>query len=332
MRQGVKGWGAAMTARTERVAAEEVRQRMLDVGRELALEAGAALTIEHLRLEEVIQRARVPRSSVYRLWAYREEYTDDLLCYLAGPGSSFADRTIFDPETVIVIGRVLQENTHLLATGAGRRALMCEVVRLSVGRNYTALSESLPWRLQMALMATLGSTRSGMARRRIAAALEDSQRRSRESLVAVLEQLMQVIGLRLRDPAYTLDHVQLAGGLLVQSLALRNVQVQAALGTADGAAPDSAAPDGARQDSAVQDSAVLGGVSLGSVGLHGASPSGADLNGSSDTAMVNGLLNAPVPGPGLEGKPAEWTLAAFAYLGVLDSFLELDPDFAPPGA
>jgi len=289
-----------MTARPERVAAEEVRQRMLDAGRELALEAGAALTIEHLRLEEVIQRARVPRSSVYRLWAYREEYTEDLLCYLAGPGSSFADRTVFDPETVTVIGRVLQENMHLTATLDGRRALMCEIVRLSVGRNYAALTESVPWRLQMALTATLGSTGSGMARRRIAAALEDSQRRSRESLVAVLGQISQVIGLRLRDPAYTLDHVQLAGGLLVQSLALRNVQVQAAMGLT-GSAKD------------------------------GAGPGGTGLDGASDTAMVNGLLNAPVPGPGLNGEQAPWTLAAFAYLGVLDTFVELDPDFVPPG-
>ena len=295
-----------MAARPERVAAEEVRQRMLDAGRELALEAGAALTIEHLRLEEVIQRARVPRSSVYRLWPYREEYTEDLLCYLAGPGSSFADRTVFDPETVNVIGKVLQENMHLLATPVGRRALMCEIVRLSVARNYSALTESLPWRLQMALSSTLGSTSSGMARRRIAEALEDSQRRSRESLVAVLGQITQVLGLRLRDPAYTLDHVQLAGGLLVQSLALRNVQVRAALGQPDGA----------------QGGAAVDGASLG----------GAGLTAASDTDMVNGLLNTPVPGPGLDGKPAEWTLAAFAYLGVLDSFVELDPDFVPPGA
>ena len=311
-----------MTARPERVAAEEVRQRMLDAGRELALEAGAALTIEHLRLEEVIQRARVPRSSVYRLWAYREEYTEDLLCYLAGPGSSFADRTVFDPETVTVIGRAVAENMHLLATPDGRRALMCEVVRLSVGRNYAALTESLTWRLQMALAATLGSTRSGMARRRIAAALEDSQRRSRESLVAVLGQISQVIGLRLRDPAYTLDHVQLAGGLLVQSLALRNVQVQAAMGMTDSAGLDGAALDGAALDGAAVDGAALDGADL----------DGAELGGASDTARVNGLLNAPVPGPGLDGKPAEWTLAAFAYLGVIDSFIELDPDFVPPGA
>jgi AcrR family transcriptional regulator len=76
----------AMTTRPERVPAEEIRQRMLGAGRELALEAGAALTIEHLRLEEVIQRARVPRSSAYRLWPYKEDYIEDLLCYLAGAG------------------------------------------------------------------------------------------------------------------------------------------------------------------------------------------------------------------------------------------------------
>ena len=120
------------------------------------------------------------------------------------------------------------------------------------------------------------------------------------STVAVLGQISQVIGLRLRDPAYTLDHVQLAGGLLVQSLALRNVQVQAAMGLT-GSAKD------------------------------GASPGGTGLDGASDTAMVNGLLNAPVPGPGLNGEQAPWTLAAFAYLGVLDTFIELDPDFVPPG-
>jgi hypothetical protein len=127
----------------------------------------------------------------------------------------------------------------------------------------------------MALMATLGSTRSGMARRRIAAALEASQRRSRESLVAVLAHISQVVGLRLRDPAYTLDHVQLAGGLLVQSMALRNVQVQAAMGTAD---------------------AVLDGA-----GLNGALAGSDSLDGAADTAMVNGLASVrprPIPGPG----------------------------------
>jgi AcrR family transcriptional regulator len=279
-----------MAARPERVSAEEVRQRMLDAGRELALEAGAALTIEHLRLEEVIQRARVPRSSVYRMWAYREDYIDDLLSYLAGMGSWFSSRPVLDAGSLSDVEQILGENASLLGTLEGRRALLCEVTRVTVTRNYQALTESMPWRLHMALVATLGSTRSGEARKRIAAALEDSQRRSREWLVALLAQLQGVLGLRLRDPAHTLDHVALAGGLVVQSLALRNVQVQAAAGA----------------------------------------PEGPGMASASDTAMVNGLLNDPIPGPGLHGEPAGWTLAAFSYLGVVDAFMELDPDFTFP--
>jgi AcrR family transcriptional regulator len=290
-----------MTARPERVPAEEVRQRMLDAGRELALEAGAALTIEHLRLEEVIQRARVPRSSAYRLWPYREDYADELLCYLAGEGSWFSDRPVLDPETFTVVKQVLTDNAPLLATMEGRRELVCEVVRLTAGRNYDSLTESVPWRLHMALVATLGSTRSGEARKRIAAALEDAQLRSRESMVAVLGYLAGVLGLRLRDPSYTLDHVQLAGGLLVQALALRNVQVQAAIGI-----PNAGHPPG------------------------DAATDAADATVPVEPITVDGLLNAPIPGPGLHGQQAKWPLVAFAYLGVLDAFMELDPHFVPP--
>src|ERR1700757_565109 len=115
-----------MTARPERVPAEEVRQRMLDAGRELALEAGAALTIEHLRLEEVIQRARVPRSSAYRLWPYKEDYIEDLLCYLAGTGSWFSARTVMAPDTPTVQARVIEENRSLLGSLEGRRSLLRE--------------------------------------------------------------------------------------------------------------------------------------------------------------------------------------------------------------
>lgn len=273
-----------MAARPERVPAEEVRRRMLEAGRDLAIESGAALTIEHLRVEEVIQRARVPRSSAYRIWAYREEYIDDLLCYLAGVGNWFNDRPVFDPETFTVLKQVVEDNRELISQPGGRRAVLCEVVRLTVAQNYNALTDSSLWRLHMALSATLGSTRSGEARQKIAAALEEAQRVSRDSLVAVFAFLAGELGLRMRDPAATIEHMQLAGGLLVQSVALRNVQVRAA--------------------------------------------AGADCG---EAAKVDALLNAPLPGPGLNGQPAEWTLAAFAYMGVVDAFIELDPDFTPPG-
>jgi AcrR family transcriptional regulator len=269
-----------MAVRPERVPAEQVRQRMLDAGRELALESGAALTIEHLRLEEIIHRARVPRSSVYRMWPYKEDYIDDLLSYLAGPGSWFNDSAVFDPGTFAVVERVIAENKHLLMTLPGRRALLREVLRLAVARNYQALSESPAWRLHTALVTTLGSSRNSTAREKIVAALEEGQSQSRGSMVALFGHLAGVLGMRLRDPQRSVEHMMLAGGLLVQSLALRNVQVQAIAGTTDG-------------------------------------------------SKVEQLLNVPMPGPGLDGEPAEWSLAAFAYLGIVDAFAEFDPDFEP---
>jgi hypothetical protein len=178
---------------------------------------------------------------------------------------------------------------------------MREVVRVVTTRNYESLSSSAQWRLHMALATTLGSTRTSAARKQIAAALEDSQRRSRESIVAVFSYLSDAIGFRMRDPDWSASHMQLAGGLLVQSMALRNLQVQAALGTEAGTDP---------------------------VAGTGAAPGDADA--MANAALVDTLLNAELPGPGLNGKPAMWTLTAFAYLGIIEAFSELDPDFVPP--
>jgi hypothetical protein len=303
-----------MTTRPGRVPAQEIRQRMLDAGRDLALEAGASLTIEHLRLEEVIQRARVPRSSAYRVWPYKEDYTDDLLCYLAGAGSWFSDRAVVSPETSAVLRRLITGNRQLLATEEGRRALLREVVRVTADCNYRALSDSLQWRLHMALVATLGSTRTGAARRKIAAALEAAQSRSREVMVALFGIVATELGLRPRDPALTVEHLQLAGGLFIQSLALRNVQVQAALADEDAGGPGRPAADGgpAADDGPVAD----GGTAPGQDAIR----------------HVDGLLNASVPGPGLDGGTVPWSLAAIGYLGMVEAFVELDPDFVPPGA
>ncbi len=271
-----------MADRSERVPADEVRQRMLDAGRAIALEAGAGLTIDNLRLEEVIARAEVPRSSVYRLWAYKDDYINDLLIYLAGPGSLFTSSEVFDPETFAIPSRVISGNWHLAGTLEGRRAILCEVVRQAGARNYQAISQSPYWRVHMALIATVGSTRAGETRDKIAVALEHAQFQSRVSMLGLFGYLTTALGLRPRDPERSIAHLTLAGGQLIQSLALRQVLAQAA------------------------------------------------LPHISEAADTDRLLNAPIPGPGIGGQPADWTLAAFSYLAIMDAFTELDPGFTPP--
>jgi hypothetical protein len=113
----------------------------------------------------------------------------------------------------------------------------------------------------------------------------------------LLGYIMERLGLRLRDPAYTLDHVQMAGGLLIMALAMRNVQVQTAIGEPGG---------------------------------QGAGTSHGDTGTMAVAAHVNEVLNAPVPGPGLDGQPASWSLVGLAYAGQIEMFIEPDPAFVPP--
>ena len=41
------------------------------------------------------------------------------------------------------------------------------------------------------------------------------------------------------------------------------------------------------------------------------------------------LINFPLPGPGIDGKPAVWSLAALAFTGILDTFVEPDRNYSP---
>ena len=156
---------------------------------------------------------------------------------------------------------------------------------MTATRNYQALTESAPWRLHMALIATLGSTRSGEARKQIAAALEEAQLRSRESMVALFGYLMAEIGLRLRDPAWTTPSTCSSRAACWCS--------RWRCATSRSRRPTARSRPAGRGDRA-------------------------------------GAAQRAVPGPGLNGETAEWTLVGYAYLGLVDGFVELDPDFTPP--
>jgi AcrR family transcriptional regulator len=48
-----------------------------------------------------------------------------------------------------------------------------------------------------------------------------------------------------------------------------------------------------------------------------------------DVHSPDQIIDTLILRPGLDGKPAEWTLAAVAYLGIVESFVEFDPNFRP---
>jgi AcrR family transcriptional regulator len=252
-------------AQGRRRSKEQVRETMLQTALEMAVEAGVGISLDSISVEEVIQNARVPRSSVYRIWPAKEMFVDDLLCHMAGRHSYFSGQDVFDPATFAVVTATIRDNKHLLGSAQGRRAVLCEGVRLAVQRNVQALRQNSNARIHTALIATVSSTGSAAIRPRIAQALDDAEAASRRSIVALFRDLvMPTLGLRLRDPGATLDHLAVAGSALAQGLALRHVLV------------DALAKDGA----------------------DGAPEPGADGDGGSAR-----LLDCPVPGPGL-ARPA----------------------------
>jgi AcrR family transcriptional regulator len=294
-----------------RLSRDTVRQAMLETAVAMAVEAGIGIGLESMSVEEVIQNARVPRSSVYRIWPVKEMFLDDLLRYMAGRETYFGGQDVFDPQTFTVVAGVIEANQWRLATPEGRRAVLCEGVRLGVRRNAQALRESALARMHTALIATVSSTGSSKIRPEIARAIDDAEAASRRSIVSLFRDLiLPTLGLRLRDPGATLDHMVMAGAVLIQGLALREILAEAVRGDQAGA-PEAPAPESAGPASAAPEAA------------------GPASDGRPTTVQ---LLDRAVPGPGLDGPPAEWSLVALAYLGLIDTFLEPDPDYRSPAA
>ena len=285
----------APRSRRRRLRSAEVRKKMLDTARDMALDGGVGISLEYLSLEEIIQRARVPRSSVYRLWPFKDQFATDVLSHMAGQRSWFADGDVFDPKTFDLVRKTIDDHSDLLRTAAGRRAVLCEAVRQAVARNVQAFCENLNARIHLTLVGAVGTARNTIDRARIAADLDEAETASRRAVVALFRDIMPRLGLRLRDQARTLEHLVTAGSVLVQGMAMRQ---------------------------------ILSEIAARASGEPGEEEAGA---GRPAEPGSEALLTEPLPGPGLDGRPAEWSLAATAYLGLVDSFTEPDPDFRPEG-
>lgn len=274
--------------RRSRLPAHDVRQKMLDAGLAWVRETGVGVCLEEVSMEEVIAQADVPRASVYRMWSSKSEFGADLLVYLAGPGGYLSGRQVFDPATFDVARKTMADHDDLLDSDEGRRAVLCEVVRRAVDTNFKHMLKDQNWRVHLAMLATINSIDNSETRASLATALEEGEAQARQNIVGLVKEIMETIGLRLRDPRATVEHLVIAGVSLLQNLAIRHAL------SADAISP-------------------------------------AWMSQNSASALSGDLISQPLPGPaGIDGKPANWTLPALAYLSLVDAFAEPDPAFRPP--
>lgn len=203
-----------------RLKEEDVRREMLKAARELIYELGITVSLEGLSMEDVIHRAAVPRSSVYRLWPYKGDFIDDLLSELAGP-SAFG-LAGFDQETLDKAGEVVERNLDKLGTAEDRRAVLLEAIRVGAQQNVEALAASYEWHAYTALQVTARSTRDPEARARISTQLERSEAMFISTMSAFYTKVFELLGVRVRSP-YRIEHVAAAGAAVLEGIALRKV-------------------------------------------------------------------------------------------------------------
>lgn len=204
--------------RGARMPADELRRRVLDTGLGILRETGLTVSFEHLRMEELIRAAGVPRSSVYRVWPDKEAFVADLIVELLQPTE--LQGAAFDPLTLEVARRVVDSHRHLLADAEGRRRLLHETIRQAAERNFHAVLGSITWKTYTVLAVTV-PTLAEPHRERVLATLREAETHFVERMSEFYESLMPVFRMRLK-PGITMRQFAIAGAAAVEGLAERH--------------------------------------------------------------------------------------------------------------
>jgi AcrR family transcriptional regulator len=187
--------------------------------------------------------------------------------------------------TINTVRDLVMKNITKLGDPDERRRVLLEGVRTGVRQSFETIVDSNEWYIYLALTAGARSAGNDQNRLKIAGALLEGQKKLIEYFADLYGQMLGVLKYRPRNDAYTVRHLAVAGAAIVEGLAMRHFLPRAI--------------DRADEPPPVEDR----GWTLASLfenGLPGPSPKG-DITGDG------------------------WSLAAIAYLGIVDALFEPIP-------
>jgi AcrR family transcriptional regulator len=180
--------------RRTRISDQETERRMLATAAEAVAEAGLAVSLDHIRLEDVIREAGVSRSAAYRRWPTKDAFLGDLLLELARGQAPMA--ALGTEEADASIRRVLTERLDELDTIEGRRHAVAAVVRETAEHEFRRITTSPQWRTYLALTATFAGLPEGGLRDQVGEALATSERTLTEGVARSHDAVARLLGLR----------------------------------------------------------------------------------------------------------------------------------------
>lgn len=203
-----------------------LREHVLKTAVEMVVQMDAlTIGIDDLSMEQVIQQAEAPRSSVYRLWPYRGDFVDDVLVALASP--AHMSNLSFDEETTQGAEHDTEQvSSEELADPGFRRNFTQTLVRRWALFDLQRLTTSREWQEYIALIAGTRFVRSIDARERLAIELQKCERTFIGYMATFYESMAKTLGLRLR-PGLDYKHLATALAAVLEGIALRQTLVTA---------------------------------------------------------------------------------------------------------
>lgn len=215
----MSSWTGASRA-SRRLSQSEIEEALLATALEQIREDGLTVSLEHLRLDKLMEIADVPKTSFYRVWDSKEAFFARLLKELVKPEGGVG--AAFDPETIRVAEAVVQQHPEMLDSPEDRQRLLFETIRQGAHQNFKALLNSTSWQTYMAILATLPGIADQDARANIQEALRAAESYFLEQMANFYAGLLPVFRYRLR-PGVTPRHVAAAGAAIVEGLVQRYV-------------------------------------------------------------------------------------------------------------
>ncbi len=185
-------------------------------------EHGLPLGLEHLSMEDVIRDAAVSRTTFYRLWPQKDQFTGDLIVELAKEAIP-TDNTEGAAATGL-IKDLLLPRLEELRDPEGRRQLITDLLVSASAPDFEHISSLTgQWRLYFALIVMTMNLPDGQVKETAQQEIGRSEDRYRKRLTANYSLLMRLFGIRLRAQAgATLDDVADLLIALNRGLVLRN--------------------------------------------------------------------------------------------------------------
>lgn len=206
-------------AARRRYSEDETVQHMLDTAVQMAHEEGLRVSFDLQRLEDVIARAGVSRSAVYKRWPRKDQFYGQVLLRLARAGHPILAQ---DSGTIRVVAEVALGHPELWQTASGRRALVVELCRQGALHNFETLKDQTEWQIYIALHATFLSLPDNRFQEAMRDALSESEQGFIQRMARFYETMLRLLGFRLRPEAAALGYEDLAslGGAVVMGSVL----------------------------------------------------------------------------------------------------------------